>query len=58
MAIICDQHVHSTYSGDAKSSMEDMVLSAIDKGLKYICFTEHQDLCFPYKPGDEKLFDL
>lgn len=58
MAIICDQHMHSTFSGDAKSPMEDMIISAIDKGLKQICFTEHQDLCFPYLPGEEGMFDL
>ncbi len=62
MAILSDQHMHSTYSGDAKNSMEDMILSAIDKGLSNICFTEHMDFGYPYdksngelKPGD---FDL
>lgn len=58
MAILSDYHVHSSYSGDAKDSLEDMVVSAIDKGLKQICFTEHQDLCFPYNEGEEGMFDL
>lgn len=58
MAILCDQHMHSTFSGDAKDSMETMIKSAIDKGLTRICFTEHQDLVFPYIPGEEGMFDL
>ena len=58
MAIISDQHMHSTYSGDAKDSMETMILSAIDKGLKSICFTEHQDFGYPYREGEEGMFEL
>ena len=58
MAIICDYHVHSNFSGDAKDTLEDMVKSAIDKGFSQICFTEHQDLVFPYLPGEEGMFDL
>ncbi|MBU5437466.1 histidinol-phosphatase HisJ family protein [Tissierella sp. MSJ-40] len=38
-----DFHVHSDYSIDSKSSMEKMVLSAIDKNMKSICFTDHVD---------------
>ncbi|MCR4650918.1 MAG: histidinol-phosphatase HisJ family protein [Lachnospiraceae bacterium] len=53
-----DCHVHSTFSGDAESSMEDMILKAIDKGLQVITFTDHCDMDFPYKEGEEGLFDL
>ncbi|ADL52704.1 histidinol-phosphatase HisJ family protein [Clostridium cellulovorans] len=38
-----DTHVHSTFSVDAKDNLEDIVSSAIAKGLKHICFTEHID---------------
>jgi histidinol-phosphatase (PHP family) len=41
--IISDSHVHSVFSCDGKSAIEDVVASAIAKGLKYICFTEHLD---------------
>ncbi len=60
MAILFDQHLHSTFSGDAIDSMESMVKSAIDKGLKGITFTEHQDLEFPYAENNikEGMFDL
>lgn len=43
MKIISDTHVHSTFSFDGNDSIEDMVHSAITKGLKVIGFTEHID---------------
>lgn len=59
MAIKADFHVHSTFSGDGKSPMEEEVVSAINKGLTHICFTEHNDIGFPYcGKDDEGLFDL
>ena len=62
MAILSDQHLHSTYSGDGKETMENMVLAAIDKGLNHICFTEHMDIGYPYEQAKGDLepgvFDL
>lgn len=48
MPITADYHVHSYFSGDSDAPMEQMIQSAIAKGLKHICFTEHMDLDFPY----------
>ncbi len=58
--ILSDQHIHSTCSGDAHNTLEEMVLSAIDKGLTHICFTEHQDIGYPYENSDLEpgTFDL
>lgn len=53
MAITADYHMHSNYSGDSEASMESMVLSAIDKGLTHICFTDHIDLEYPYSAEDK-----
>jgi len=39
--------MHSNHSCDATATMEAMVLSAIHKNLKIICFTEHLDFDFP-----------
>lgn len=47
MAIIADYHLHSSFSGDSEEPMEKMILSAIDRGLTHICFTEHMDIDFP-----------
>ncbi len=48
--IIADYHLHTHNSGDSTAPMEDMILSAIDKGLSEICFTEHMDMDFPLLP--------
>lgn len=42
-----DFHLHSSFSGDSRAPMEDMIQSAIAKGLTHICFTEHIDKDFP-----------
>ncbi|WP_034446476.1 histidinol-phosphatase HisJ family protein [Butyrivibrio sp. AE2032] len=50
MPITSDFHMHSNHSGDSSTPMEDMIKSAIDKGLSEICFTEHLDLDYPDTP--------
>lgn len=54
-----DFHLHSEYSMDSNSSMEDMVVSAMEKNLKSICFTDHVDfdstvqkIDFVFRPQD------
>ena len=37
-----DMHVHSTFSIDGVSTMEDYCLVAEKSGIRAICFTEHQ----------------
>jgi histidinol-phosphatase (PHP family) len=39
-----DYHIHSTFSADAFSEMEDIVRKAIQRGYTEIAFTEHYDL--------------
>ncbi len=36
-----DLHVHSTWSGDGRSSLDDMVRAAAERGLEYVALTEH-----------------
>ncbi len=48
--ITADCHLHSSYSGDSHTPMEDMVLSGISRGLNTMCFTEHHDLEYPPYP--------
>jgi DNA polymerase (family X) len=36
-----DLHVHSTWSGDGRSSLEDMIGAASERGLEYVAITEH-----------------
>ncbi len=49
-----DSHLHSWFSGDSDTPMEEMILSGIRSGLDSVCFTEHFDPDFPEAedPGD------
>lgn len=47
MAIYADCHLHSDFSADSGASMESMIEAGIDKGLKIMCFTEHNDFMIP-----------
>lgn len=40
---VIDLHVHPDYSIDAKGSVEDFCLKAVEMGLRGICFTTHLD---------------
>lgn len=51
-----DLHVHSTWSGDGRSSLEDMVAAAAGRGLQYVAITEHgEDLAINGLSRDEVL---
>lgn len=52
MSIVCDFHLHSGFSEDSSSPMEEMVRAAAEKGLKILCFTEHYDLDYPEGCGE------
>ncbi|NND04338.1 MAG: DNA polymerase/3'-5' exonuclease PolX [Acidimicrobiia bacterium] len=41
--IVGDLHVHSTWSGDGRSSLDDMIRTAAERGLSYIAMTEHAE---------------
>ena len=43
-----DYHVHSSFSADSESSMDEQCRAAIGAGIRQIAFTEHED----YNPGD------
>ncbi|MCX7614367.1 MAG: histidinol-phosphatase HisJ family protein [Clostridiales bacterium] len=51
---LCDMHVHSQFSCDGVSAMEEICNSAIQKNLSHIAFTEHFDVT-PELP-DEKYY--
>ncbi len=51
--ITADFHTHSYFSGDSAEPTREMIKSAIEKGLKTVCLTEHYDMDFP-----ENEFDL
>ncbi len=49
MPIKADYHLHTSYSGDATSSMEEMIQKGIQLGLTHMCFTDHYDYDFPHR---------
>ncbi len=56
MAITADYHMHSSFSGDSDTPMEQMIEQAIAAGMKRICFTEHQDFDYPASPDTPEGF--
>lgn len=50
-----DFHLHSSFSGDCDTPMEEQIKKAIDLGLEHLCFTDHLDLQYPKEYG---FFDL
>ncbi len=68
MPIQADCHLHSSFSGDSGTPMEEMILQGISQGLSTLCFTEHNDFAFPDYPDqpgsmfllnvDSYLYDL
>lgn len=47
MSITADFHLHSSFSGDSDTPMEQMILRGIELGLTEMCFTEHNDFDYP-----------
>ncbi len=50
MSITADCHLHSSFSGDSETPMEEMVRQGISLGLSDMCFTEHHDYDYPDSP--------
>ena len=50
MPILTDSHMHTHFSTDSEAPMEEMIQSAIQRGLTGICFTDHQDFDYPDMP--------
>lgn len=45
--VLFDYHLHSNFSADCETPMEETIEQAISLGLKAICFTEHIDYEYP-----------
>lgn len=59
MPITADYHLHSSFSGDSDTPMEEMILGGIREGLTQMCFTEHNDFDYPASPKEpENIFEL
>lgn len=47
MPLKADYHMHSSYSEDSSTPMEELIKASVSKGLKKICITEHNDFGYP-----------
>lgn len=47
-----DYHMHTHFSTDSEAKPEEHILTAIQKGLDEICFTDHKDFYYPDCPFD------
>ncbi len=54
--ITADVHTHSSFSSDSDEPLRNIALSALNKGLKTLCVTEHQD--FDYPTAGEFMLDV
>ncbi|MCM1267387.1 MAG: histidinol-phosphatase HisJ family protein [Bacteroidales bacterium] len=52
MPITADFHLHTSFSGDSDTPMEEMILRGIELGLTEMCFTEHNDFDFPVSDAE------
>ena len=50
--VLWDCHMHSSFSADSPTPMEDMIKQAIQARLTGICFTEHLDPDYPKTPDN------
>ena len=55
--IYSDFHLHTKYSSDCSSDINEIIKTAKKKGLNMLCLTDHNDLDFPDVPDHIK-FDL
>ncbi|MDO4479070.1 MAG: histidinol-phosphatase HisJ family protein [Lachnospiraceae bacterium] len=53
--LIGDVHVHSVYSEDSETPVEENIKAAIEKRLPYICITDHIDWDYPV---EDLVFDF
>lgn len=53
-----DSHMHTAFSSDSDTPMEEMIKKSIDLGLTSICFTDHYDMDFPTDMYDDMDFQL
>lgn len=56
--ITADYHVHSEFSSDSHTPMEQMIEKAIQLGLKKLCFTDHIDYDYPAVTDHNFIFDI
>lgn len=52
-----DCHVHTSFSADSSTPMEEQIRAAIRAGIRILTFTEHEDLDYPYSNTPKEEWD-
>ena len=47
MTVKMDTHIHTSFSTDSETDMQEQILTSYKKGLEGICITDHMDYNFP-----------
>lgn len=58
--MIADFHIHTCFSGDSEANVDKVIQSAIEKGMKYMAITDHNDFEFEngkFELDTEKYFE-
>lgn len=58
MSITSDFHLHTSFSSDSETPMEQMIKRGIEMGLSHMCFTEHMDKDFLRRTDDDPDFEV
>ena len=45
--MIADCHMHTSFSSDSETPIEEQVEQAIRLGMEHICFTDNMDMDYP-----------
>lgn len=54
-----DYHLHTSFSSDSDTPVNDVIKKATSIGMNSICITDHYDMNFPINPDEPELtFDL
>lgn len=58
MNITSDYHLHTSFSSDSETLMEEMIECGLKKGLTHMCFTEHMDRDFLCRTDEDPDFEV
>lgn len=56
--MLIDYHLHSQFSCDSHTNMEEICQAAVQAGLNEIAFTDHMDLTYPHQYENHYIHDL
>ena len=56
--MLIDYHLHSQFSCDSLTTMDEICQAALHAGLNEIAFTDHMDFTYPHQYENHYIHDL